>query len=164
MSDHIDFRILVIDDNPEIHKDFIKILKIDEHDKDKLKDFEQKLFGETSPSKAILPKFEIDSAFQGQEGLALIDKAIHEGQPYALAFVDVRMPPGWDGVETIKHIWKVDATIQIVLCSAFSGYSSEKIVAELGTPDNLVVLKKPFDQYAVCDLSIALTKKWLLAQ
>jgi CheY-like chemotaxis protein len=163
MSDHIDFSIFVIDDNPEIHKDFIKILMVDKND-DKLEDFEQKLFGEKSPNKVLLPKFEIDSAFQGQEGLALVEKAIHEAQPYALAFIDIRMPPGWDGVETIKHIWKVDSTIQIVLCSAFSGYSPEKIVAELGNPDNLVVLKKPFNQYAVCDLSIALTKKWLLAQ
>jgi CheY-like chemotaxis protein len=156
MSDHIDFRILVIDDNPEIHKDFIKILTVDEHNNEKLEDFEQELFGETSANKTTLPKFEIDTALQGQEGFALVEQAIHEGQPYALAFVDIRMPPGWDGIETIKHIWKVDNTVQIVLCSAFSGYSPEKIVAELGKPDNLVVLQKPFNQYAVCDLSIAL--------
>ncbi|MCI5057146.1 MAG: EAL domain-containing protein, partial [Flavobacteriales bacterium] len=110
------------------------------------------------------PQFQIDTATQGQEGFEKIKKSFEEKNPYALAFVDIRMPPGWDGIETIKHIWKIDPNIQIVICTAFSDYTWEETVEELGTTDNLLVLKKPFDVIAVRQLAAALTKKWRLMQ
>ena len=79
-----------------------------------------------------------------------------------MAFVDVRMPPGWDGVETIARIWEVYPELQIVVCTAYSDYSWEEMRAKVGQPDNLVVLKKPFDNVEVQQLAHALTKKWLL--
>ena len=106
--------------------------------------------------------FELDSAYQGQEGLAMVKKALAENRPYALAFVDVRMPPGWDGVETIARIWEVDPELQIVVCTAYADYSWEEMRAKVGQPDSLVVLKKPFDNVEVQQLAHALTKKWLL--
>jgi len=106
--------------------------------------------------------FELDSAYQGQDGLALVKAALAEGRPYAVAFVDVRMPPGWDGVETIARIWEVCPDIQIVVCTAYSDYSWEDLRAKVGQPDSLVVLKKPFDNVEVQQLAHALTKKWLL--
>ena len=79
-----------------------------------------------------------------------------------MAFVDVRMPPGWDGVETIARIWEVDPELQIVVCTAYSDYSWEEMRAKVGQPDSLLVLKKPFDNIEVQQLAHALTKKWLL--
>ncbi len=74
------------------------------------------------------------------------------------------MPPGWDGIETIKHIWELDKSIQIVICTAYSDYSWEETIEELGKSDNLLILKKPFDLIAVRQLACALTKKWQLLQ
>jgi len=159
-------RIIIIDDNPEIHKDFIKILATDQSSVEVLNDLEKALFAQEDikPAQLILPHFEIDTVSQGQEGVEYIKKALKEGKPYALAFVDVRMPPGWDGIETIKHIWELDRDMQIVICTAYSDYSWEETIDELGVSDNLLILKKPFDNVSVRQLACALTKKWQLMQ
>lgn len=160
---HPKFKIMIIDDNPEIHHDFVKILTPVEASTH-LQDLKSKVFGGSEEKKSPLPQFQIDTATQGQEGFEKIKKGFEQKDPYALAFVDIRMPPGWDGIETIKHIWKVDPNIQIVICTAFSDYTWEETVEELGTTDNLLVLKKPFDVIAVRQLAAALTKKWRLMQ
>lgn len=164
MDDNYDFRILIIDDNVEIHKDFIRILTV--HPTNELENLAEKLFDkqESKTKNIVLPNFKIDTATQGQEGVKLIAKALEESQPYALAFVDMRMPPGWDGIETIKNIWKIDKDIHIVICTAFSDYSWEETVEELGQSDNFLILKKPFDHVAVRQLAYALTRKWKLVQ
>jgi len=162
MTDENAFRILVIDDSPNIHRDFIKILKTSSSSKlDKLS---ESLFGTTSDDNKYLPKFEIDLASQGQEGVKLVQKSIEQGRAYSLAFVDIRMPPGWDGIETIKKIWKLDKNIQIVICTAYSDYSWESTVSHLGKTDSLLILKKPFDNVSVRQLACALTTKWKLAE
>src|SRR5436309_1726660 len=97
-------RILVVDDNPAIHEDIRKIL-IGNDDADLLSD-ESFLFDSRSPTP--FTEFEIDSAYQGQEGLARVQSKLAEGKPYAMAFVDVCMPPGWDGIETIIRLWQAD--------------------------------------------------------
>lgn len=157
------FRIIIIDDNPSIHHDFIKILKTEvTTDLDKVR---AELFGvmETEQISA-LPLFELDIASQGQEGVQRIKEAFDAGRPYALAFVDIRMPPGWNGIETIKHIWDIDKNIQVVICTAYSDYSWEETIAHLGKTDNLLILKKPFDNVSVRQLAFALTTKWKLAE
>lgn len=154
-----DFRILVVDDNTAIHSDFKKILS-NNVDTD-LNTISLKMFGKKIEDVS-LPKFEIHTASQGQEGVECIKKALEQGKSYSLAFVDIRMPPGWDGIETIKHIWELDKDIQIVICTAYSDYSWEETVANLGKSDNLLILKKPFDNISVRQLACALTKKWQL--
>ena len=154
-------RILIVDDNESIHSDFHSILCADELDQTTVNEMEVVLFEETVQPEQ--PKgFELDSAFQGKEGLEMVKKALEENRPYAMAFVDVRMPPGWDGIETITRIWEVDPNLQIVVCTAYADYSWEEIRAKVGQPDSLLVLKKPFDNIEVQQLAHALTKKWLL--
>ena len=161
-------RILIIDDNPAIHEDFNKILgRTRNSSSSALDDAEASLFGEpptpaTTDVQSLV--FEMDSAHQGKEGLALVEKALAEGRPYAMAFVDVRMPPGWDGIETIHHIWQVDQDIQIVICTAYSDYSWEEMTGDPQRSDSLLILKKPFDNIEVVQLAHALTKKWSLAR
>lgn len=156
-------RILVIDDNPEIHTDFRKILGPVAPVSGALDSVMAEFFG---PKETSAPQcdFQLDSAFQGKEGLAMVERSLAAGRPYAMAFVDVRMPPGWDGVETITRIWKIDATIQIVICTAYSDYSWQDIIAKLGKSDRLVILKKPFDSIEVLQLAHALTEKWSVTQ
>ena len=143
MSDMMNLRILVIDDNQAIHGDFLKIL-MDQGGNDDLSRMEASLFDESS-QESTLPRFEVDCANQGQAGFALVQQAMQEGRPYALAFVDMRMPPGWDGLETISHIWQVDPDIQVVVCTAYSDHDWDQVIQQLGNPDQFLILRKPFD-------------------
>ncbi len=154
-------RILIIDDNAAIHEDFRKILMKPQALDDGLLDMESALFGAKIQTRTSV-SFEIDSAFQGREGLALVQKALSEGRPYSLAFVDGRMPPGWDGIETIHHLWQKCPDLQVVLCTAYADYSWPEICRVLGETDNLLILKKPFDDVEVLQLAYALTRKWEL--
>ena len=154
-------RILVIDDNKAIHDDLRKILLGDVKTEEHLQEDEAFLFGiEAVP----ITRFEIDSAYQGQEGLAKLEQSLAERRPYALAFVDVRMPPGWDGVETITRLWKAYPNLQVVVCTAYSDYSWNDIERRLGQSENLLILKKPFDNIEVIQLAHALTRKWLVSR
>lgn len=154
-------RILVIDDNAAIHADFRKILGQEQKASAELVRTKALLFGETT-AVSPPPGFVIDSAYQGREGLEMVRQAVAAGDPYALAFVDVRMPPGWDGVETIGHLWQCCPEIQVVLCTAYSDYSWDEMIHKLGHSPNLVVLKKPFDNIEALQLAHALTEKWHL--
>ncbi len=154
-------RILVIDDNKAIHEDFRKILTRPRAASGDMTNAETVLFGEAT-AEVNLPVFQIDSAFQGQEGLDLTKKSLEENNPYALAFVDVRMPPGWDGVETTAQIWRSYPDLQVVICTAYSDYSWEEMLKKLGYSDRLIILKKPFDSVEVMQLAISLTEKWRL--
>jgi len=155
-------RILIIDDNNAIHDDIGRVLQEDEHGGE-LDDLEAELFGTSIQEKQASP-FLTESAYQGKEGFEMVKRAIEEGDPYMLAFVDMRMPPGWDGLETIQNIWRVDAEIQVVICTAFSDHSWDGIVNVLGHADRLLILKKPFDVMEVTQLAWALTQKWILAR
>jgi diguanylate cyclase (GGDEF)-like protein/PAS domain S-box-containing protein len=157
-------RVLVIDDNRAIHEDFRKILA-DRNRADAIDATAAALFGGAEPGAASpVPTFELDFASQGQEGYELLKKAVQDDKRYALAFVDMRMPPGWDGVQTIEKLWEVDPDLQIVICTAYSDYSWEEILKKFGTADRLLILKKPFDTAEVCQLACALTEKWHLAK
>jgi PAS domain S-box-containing protein len=157
-------RILIIDDNPSIHEDFRKILgPADAKLAEELDATEASLFGDQAGSSSA-QNFRIDSAFQGQEGLEKVRVACAEGAPYAVAFVDVRMPPGWDGIETISRIWKEFPDLQIVICTAYSDYSWDEIAKSVGNTDKMLVLKKPFDNVEVLQMAHALSKKWQLTQ
>ena len=154
-------RILIVDDTPAIHADFRKILTPDTHGEADLNTLEQTLFG-TRQSPHLT--FQLDSAYQGQEALKLVQNALDEGRPYALAFTDMRMPPGWDGLETIEKLWAVDPNLQIALCTAYSDYSWEAMAERLEFGDQLLILKKPFDTLEIRQMANALTWKWQLAQ
>lgn len=162
-SDNAHRRILVIDDNPAIHSDFRKILGAGLAGELALQDAKAALFG-TAVNPTAAAAFEIDIASQGQEGAALVERARNEQRPYALAFVDMRMPPGWDGVETTAKIWELDPEVQIVICTAYSDYSWEEMLQKLGRSHRLFILKKPFDNIEVLQLANALTDKWRLSR
>jgi signal transduction histidine kinase len=153
-------RILVIDDNPAIHQDFRKILAAPER-LDELEEMESVLFGAV-PARSVGMTFELDSAMGGEEGVRRVKAAAAEGRPYAMAFVDIRMPPGIDGVETTLRLWREDADVQVVLCSAYSDYSWEELARKLGSSERLLILRKPFDNIEVRQMAHALCEKWEL--
>ncbi|MFZ2853589.1 MAG: ATP-binding protein [Rhodocyclaceae bacterium] len=154
-------RILLIDDTSAIHDDFRKILA-PAAASEALDEVESALFGATAQPQT--QGFALDSAYQGAEGLAKVRAARLSGLPYALAFVDMRMPPGWDGVETIEHLWQEDPLLQIVICTAYADYSWDEMLARLDVGDRLLILKKPFDAIEVAQLASALCAKWQATQ
>jgi two-component system, NtrC family, sensor kinase len=153
-------RILLIDDTPAIHEDFRKILVPGAPQCTGLSAAESALFGDEPEVSAVTAPFELDSAYQGQEGLAKLQASLAAEQPYAMAFVDMRMPPGWDGLETIERLWQADARLQIVICTAYSDHSWNEVLGRLDARDRLLILKKPFDAVEVCQLASSLTAKW----
>jgi two-component system NtrC family sensor kinase len=155
-------RILIVDDNQAIHLDFEKILAAPKQVNRDLELLEAELFDTAAPAP-VSAVFELTFASQGIEGLRLATEAKERGAPFALAFIDMRMPPGWDGLETIERIWQVDPDIQIVICSAYSDYTWTDLTARLGDRDSLLIVKKPFDTIEVIQCAHALTTKWNLA-
>ena len=155
--DLLTHRILVIDDNPAIHQDYRKILVA--HGKALTSEAEAGLFGEQQPDTAR-PRFDMDSAMQGRDGVELARAALAEGRPYSVAFVDMRMPPGWDGLETVEQLWKIDPDVQVVICSAYTDYDWLELLARLGHSDKLIVVKKPFEPIEILQCASALSQKW----
>lgn len=154
-------RVLVIDDNMSIHEDFRKILQAKAAD-ETFNQARAALFGD-QPLLRAFERFELDCADQGQAALTLVQLARNEGRPYAVAFVDMRMPPGWDGLETIERLWKEDAGIQVVICTAYSDQPWDEIKERVGRNDKLLILQKPFNSIEVLQLATALCRKWDLA-
>ncbi|WP_367849248.1 ATP-binding protein [Rhodoferax sp. WC2427] len=161
MSNLPNRQILLIDDMPAIHEDFRKILAPPSKDTSSLDAMEAALFDDAV--EAAIAPFQLESAYQGQEGVALLQAALDAGRPYAVAFVDMRMPPGWDGVQTIEHLWKADPRLQVVVCTAYSDASWGEVLARLDVRDRLLILKKPFDAIEVLQLAATLTTKWQMA-
>ncbi len=164
-------RILLVDDQEQIHEDYRKILTPDDSHGQEVDQLASDFFGDddSEPSagnsnQVELPSFQLESAYQGQEALEMVKQALEAGIPYSLALVDVRMPPGWDGIETIDRILRVDKDIQIVICTAYADYVWEDIHDTFGARDNILFMRKPFDATEVQQLACTLTEKWNLAR
>jgi diguanylate cyclase (GGDEF)-like protein len=148
-----EFRVLIVDDSPDIHTVFKQILS-----------YQTPIKPGRPAILAGLPTFLLNYAFQGEEALQLVRLAVQENQPYALAFIDIRMPPGWDGMKTVQQIWDIDPDVQIVICTAGSDYSWEDTIITLNAIHNFLILKKPFDTMTVRQIACALASKWQLAR
>ena len=155
--------ILIVDDNAAIHEDFKRILMTN-HSGDDFDADDAAFFGTRDDSKGNRHHFELEFASQGQEALEKVLAAIRNGNRFSVVFMDVRMPPGWDGIETTKRLWEVDPDLQIVICTAYSDYSWNDMVEQLGQTDKLLILRKPFDVIEAEQAAHAFSKKWSLLQ
>jgi diguanylate cyclase (GGDEF)-like protein/PAS domain S-box-containing protein len=154
-------RILLVDDTPAIHEDFRKILAV-AAPVGALDEDEAILYGAAPRAASIC--FEMDSAFQGEEAIDRVRASLQANRPYAMAFVDMRMPPGLDGVATVERLWKEDPRLQIVMCTAYSDPAWMDVLTRLEARDRLLILKKPFDPVEVYQFANALTTKWKLSE
>lgn len=157
-------RVLLIDDNADMHAYFQRALEDVAAGRDasghgSLDDMESFLFGAPAP-RGRAARFDFTSAYGGEEGYQSVAEARREGDPYALVFVDMRMPPGWDGLETLRRIWAEDPDVQTVLCTAYMDYSWEQITSALDRSDRLLILKKPFETIELVQMALAMTEKW----
>ncbi|PHQ35873.1 putative bifunctional diguanylate cyclase/phosphodiesterase [Rhodopirellula bahusiensis] len=149
-------RVLIVDDNPSIHADFRKIFAPAPAALPDIDDFDLEDEVDDSPDEGL----RFDSAHQGLDAVKMAQLAVEQNDRYSLAFVDMRMPPGMDGLQTIGELWKLDPELQIVICTAYSDHSWEDAVSVLGHTENLLILKKPFDDVEVLQIAVALTCKW----
>ena len=159
-------RILVVDDNKDIHEDIKYILDSSDRSNNYLetRSLKDELFGEEADNEKLVfeIKYRIDDAFQGEEAIRMVESAQIEKYPYSLIFMDVRMPPGIDGIKAIEEIWKIEPDTEVVICTAYSDYSWEQILSKLGQNDHLLFIKKPFDNVSVKQIALTSTTKWRL--
>jgi diguanylate cyclase (GGDEF)-like protein len=158
-------RVLVIDDCLDIHEDFKSILASKSTTSSVLDSFEKNLLGSAqtaAPSQAA--GFELVHAYQGEEGVRMLAEANASGLPFVAVFVDMRMPPGWDGLKTIREIRRQDKETSLVVCTAYSDHALQDIASDVGDLDKLLVLKKPFDTVEVLSIAQSLRERWALLQ
>lgn len=151
--------VLIVDDTPSIHEDFRKVFGGADAGAETLDNAAADFFGETRnrrPQRGI----QLESALQGDDAVRLVRKSVASGTPYSVAFVDMRMPPGIDGLATIQSLWQADPDLEIVLCTAYTDRSWTEIQTAIGLTDQLLILKKPFDPIEVRQLVLALAEKW----
>ncbi|MEW6429222.1 MAG: response regulator, partial [Thermodesulfobacteriota bacterium] len=154
-------RVLVIDDEEPILDVFRSVLMPERETAGSLDALNRLLDSKERPAAASRT-FAVDTATQGRAGYELFAAALEEGKPYAAVFVDMRMPPGWDGIRTIQAIHKLDPFAQIIVVTAYSDASVSEIVSMVGFTDRLLYLKKPFDDEEILQLADSLTMRWNL--
>jgi CheY-like chemotaxis protein len=158
-------RVLIVDDDRDIHGDYVRCLTPPRSESRELGIARDALFGPGSePPRPRRPRFELAHAYAGADALELVRRSIDDGVRYAVAFVDMRMPPGWNGVETIREIWRIDSAIQVVVSTAFSDFTWDKVIAGVGGSEGLHLLRKPFAADQVRVFAEVLSKKWQLAR
>jgi len=159
-------RILVIDDDPEIWKAYEAILS------DKNQYFTESgrrltefMDPQESEADAVAEDaFDVSYALRGEEGIRQVEQSLDAGRPFAVAFIDIRMPPGMDGLETALTIRRMDPQIEFVLVTAYSDRSREEISREIGIPGKMLYLRKPFDPDELTQIAVSLTEKWRISR
>ena len=155
MPNAMTHRILIVDDNEAVHADFHKILGSQTIMIPDIDNFDTA----TGRQKGV-SKYEIDDAYQGQDAVCMVADAEENDVPYSLAFVDMSMPPGQNGVVTIEQMWEICPELQVVICTSDSDSTLREIKGYLGYSENLLVLKKPFGAMELLQLTVTLTRKF----
>ena len=158
-------KILVADDQPEIIDDYLRILTSESIKKNDLDELERVLFNDakTEAQESVQGiNFNVITATQGEEAISLVKGAVEGKQPFTVAFLDIRMPPGIDGVHAASEIRRIDPNIHIVFVTAYSDFSHGDILTLMDSTDKFLFLRKPFDADEIKQLALALSEKWNL--
>jgi CheY-like chemotaxis protein len=132
-------RVLVIDDNTHIHRDFRKIV-------DTVESATAWSAMARDPLSASMPPrardFDVTCTDSGESALRLVTSAVARGEPFHVAFVDMRMP-GWDGLATIEQLWRVQPELEVAISSAYMDHAWNTIIDRLQRP-GLRLVPKPW--------------------
>ncbi|MBL7215255.1 MAG: hybrid sensor histidine kinase/response regulator [Phycisphaerae bacterium] len=153
-------RILLVDDEPKILEELKKVLAPNEIVGQKLKELEGRLFGQSVQTGTAKRTYQIHCCHQGDEAIEAVQQALDNEQPFAVAFLDVRMPPGPDGVWTAEHIRKIDPNVQIVMMTGYSDFDISEIARRVPPEDKLLYVQKPLHSQEIRQFALALTAKW----
>ena len=149
-------RVLVVDDQKEIHDDFREMLQ----GNDFLASDELAQAFDTADDGAGLPAFDLVHAASGEDGCEVVTSARAEGRPIAAAYVDVRMPPGIDGVEAVRRMRAVDQELEIVIMTAYTDKPLSDIIDDMALVHKLLYIRKPFAREEIQQITLSLVKKW----
>ncbi len=156
-------RVLVADDEPQLLAAYrICLEQNTNHNNVDLDAMSAALFGEEDAHAAAeaFGENQVDYVSQGEAAIAAVQSAIADGDPYAVLFLDMRMPPGMDGYETAKRVRALDANINIVVVTGYSDHSPLEVAKVAGPLDKLYYLAKPFEIDEIRQLAASLSSKW----
>ncbi len=158
-------KILIVDDQEDLRQQVAKMLQHRAGQSDTSSLIEQirsriSKTKETAPAAAPRIQYQVDTVGQGRDAYEMVKESFSKHEPYALMFLDMRMPPGWDGLETAQRIRSIDKEIQIVIMTAYADYEQQEIAEKIGEPDKLLYIKKPFHSEEIRQLALAMTEKW----
>ncbi len=144
-------RILIVDDNRAIHEDFKRILRTrSEKSYEKLDELAKEVF-QNIPKYQQGTEYKLLSAYSAEDSIEVVRSHYENGGQIDAVIMDVRMPPGMDGIKATKKIREINPDQELIICSAYSDYTEEMIRAEIeGKP--LHFLKKPFISENAMDL------------
>ena len=159
-KEHWNYRVLIVDDEDGIHRDFKDMLNPNR--RQALTDeLAETLLGEVSENKTFfLPNFELLHAASGEEAYDIIHAGRASNCPIAVAYIDVRMPPGIDGVEAIRRIRQIEKDIELVIMTAYTDKPLPEIVRDMELLNKLLYIRKPFAPEEVQQITLSLVEKW----
>ena len=154
-------RVLIVDDQKEIHDDFIEMLKpqLSEASADKLA-----AAFVAEEEQSFLPEFELLHARSGEEACDIVRLEKDRARPIAVAYVDIRMPPGVDGIETVRRVREVDRDVEIVLMTAYTDRSLPEIIQNVEPLHKVLYIRKPFAREEIQQITLSLVGKWNVEQ
>lgn len=137
----MEHRILIVDDSEEIHQLYKKTI-------DKMNE------------SHVGMSFTLDHCFQGEVGVLKVRESQRENRPYSLVIMDIRMPPGMDGIETIKHIQKEYPHTEFIVCTAFQKYNWEDLLQIFGPTDRILYMNKPYNDTTMKQMTVYVASKY----
>ena len=155
------YRVLIVDDQEEIHNDFAEMLASG-FGKRATDDLAAAFVAQSD--KPVLPQFELSHATSGEEACAMVKAGKESNCPFALAYIDIRMPPGTDGIETVRQIRQFEQDIEIVIMTAYSDKTLPEIVNDMALLHKLLYIRKPFSREEIQQITLSLTGKWNIEQ
>lgn len=155
-------RILIADDEAHVLAMYRRLLSsLEESAQEReWREMERSLFGGDSEPMPFEGPYRVTCCLQGDEAVEAVNLSLSEGQPYAVAFMDMRMPPGPNGLETGKRIRALDPDVQIVFCTAYSDVDPRRIAREIPPPDRLFYAQKPLHPHELRQFASALSARW----
>ena len=156
-------RVLLVDDQDEIHSDFREILNEGNRKTDS-GDLADAFLSADSDRSTYLPSFELTHATSGDEAYQVVKAAAEANQPFAVAYIDIRMPPGMDGIETIRRIREFERDLEIVIMTAYTDRPLYEIVTNMQLLHKLLYIRKPFAREEIQQITLSLVEKWNIEQ
>ena len=162
--DNFNTRVLIVDDQAEIHSDFQEILSKPDNPiaSDDLADVFLPV--DLANSAAYFPTFELTHASSGTEAYQIVKAAKAAGRPFAVAYIDIRMPPGMDGIETIRRIREFEKNLEIVIMTAYTDKPLHEIVMNMELLHKLLYIRKPVAREEIQQITFSLVEKWNVEQ
>ena len=164
LKEHWNYRVLIVDDEAGIHSDFKDMLNPNRRQTLAATLVEPFLDKVPENKTVFLPNFELLHATSGEEGQDIICTAKASNRPIAVAYMDVRMPPGIDGVEAIRRIRQIEKDVELVIMTAYTDKPLPEIVRDMELLNKLLYIRKPFEPEEVQQITLSLVERWNVEQ